>query len=243
MNDDAPQHLLTKYVFIDAEAFRKAQFDWTGRTLSKLVEFAEEGHLHLLTTEVTKIEIRSQLREVLGYAAAALKKHDIVLRQVGAEAALAAIPDDNKAIASLDTAFEQFLKSTKAINVPLCADLSALFSDYFARRPLSARRKNRNFRMPSPSHRCWRGARKSAPRPTLYPAIPILKRAVRRRAHFFHAASVADIISQATVSRELHEALEKALAESDQLSDLLTEQIKDMDLESARGLSQLVATR
>ena len=41
MNDSDPvQHLLTRYVFIDTEAFRKARFDWTGRMLSKLVEFA-----------------------------------------------------------------------------------------------------------------------------------------------------------------------------------------------------------
>jgi hypothetical protein len=80
MTDSDPvQHLLTRYVFIDTEAFRKARFDWTGRMLSKLVEFARQGHLRLLTTEVTKGEVTSQLREVLVEAVAAVKKHEIVI--------------------------------------------------------------------------------------------------------------------------------------------------------------------
>jgi hypothetical protein len=85
MTDSDPvQHLLTRYVFIDTEAFRKARFDWTCKTLSKLVEFARQGHLHLLTTEVTKGEVTSQLRELLADAAASVKKHEIVLQQAGA---------------------------------------------------------------------------------------------------------------------------------------------------------------
>jgi hypothetical protein len=43
VSDESPaQHLVTKYVFIDTEAFRKEGFDWTGKTLSRLVEFAKQ---------------------------------------------------------------------------------------------------------------------------------------------------------------------------------------------------------
>jgi hypothetical protein len=49
-------------VFIDTEAFRQAQFDWNGKALSKLVQFAKEGHLRLLTTDITKREVRSHLQ-------------------------------------------------------------------------------------------------------------------------------------------------------------------------------------
>jgi hypothetical protein len=134
-DSDPAQHLLTRYVFIDTEAFRKARFDWTGKTLSRLVEFARQGHLHLLTTEVTKGEVTSQLREVLADAAASMKKHEIVLQQAGVGEALTTIAATDTAITALDAAFEKFLKDTKAIDVPLSADLSALLGDYFARRP------------------------------------------------------------------------------------------------------------
>ena len=96
MSDNNPaQYLLTKYVFIDTEAFRKEGFDWTGKTLSKLIEFARQGHLRLLTTEVTKREITSQLHEMLAEATAALKKYEVVLRQAGPGEVFTTIFDDS----------------------------------------------------------------------------------------------------------------------------------------------------
>ena len=45
--------LQTPYVFIDTEAFVRAQYDWDGRILSKLVQFAKKRGLRLLTTDIT----------------------------------------------------------------------------------------------------------------------------------------------------------------------------------------------
>jgi hypothetical protein len=227
MSDNSPvQHLLTRYVFIDTEAFRKARFDWTGRLLSKLVEFAKQGHLHLLSTEVTKAEITSQLREVLAEAAPAVKKHDIVLQQAGAGEALAAIADANTASAALDAAFEKFLRDTKAIDVPLSADLSTLFGDYFARRPPFSEKKKHEFpdAVTIASRFAW--CAEKCTTAYIVSGDPDLKACCSPSGPLFYAASVGDIISQATVSRELHQALEKALRENERLSDELADQIK-----------------
>jgi hypothetical protein len=212
MNDSGPvQHLLTKYVFIDTEAFRKARFDWIGKTLTRLVELARQGHLHLLTTEVTKREITSQLREAFAEAVESLKKHEIILQQVGAAEALTAIADENTAIPALDAAFEKFLKDAKAIDVPLSADLSALFDGYFARRPPFSAKKKSEFpdAVTIASLLAWCEKRHA----TAYvvSADPDLKACCSPSGPLFYAASAGDIISQATVSKELHEALEKAL--------------------------------
>jgi hypothetical protein len=235
MNDSSPvQHLLTRYVFIDTEAFRKARFDWTGKTLSRLVEYARQGHLHLLTTEVTKGEVTSQLREVLADAAASVKKHEVVLRQAGAGEALTTIAGTDTAIAALDAAFEKFLKDTKAINVPLSADLSALLGDYFARRPPFSAKKKSEFpdAVTIASLLAWCAKRRA----TAYVVSgdPDLKACCSASGPLFYAASVGDIISQATVFRELHEALEKALCENERLSDALADQIRKMELETVR---------
>jgi hypothetical protein len=81
MTDSNPiQHLRTKCVFIDTEASRKARFDWTGRPLSKLVEFAKQDHLQILITEVTIGEVKSQLGEVLAEVAVSMKKHERLCR-------------------------------------------------------------------------------------------------------------------------------------------------------------------
>ena len=236
MNDSDPvQHLLTRYVFIDTEAFRKARFDWSGKTLSKLVEFARQGHLHLLTTEVTKGEIKSQLREALADAAASVKKHEVVLQQAGAGEALATIADADIAIAALDAAFEKFLKDTKAIDVPLTADLSALLGDYFARRPPFSAKKKSEFpdAVTIASLLAWCAKRRA----TAYVVSgdPDLKACCSESGPLFYAVSVGDIISQATVSKELHEALEKALCADDRLTEELADQIKNMELVPVRG--------
>jgi hypothetical protein len=223
MNDGSPrQHLLTKYVFIDTEAFRKARFDWSGRILSKLVEFAKQGYLHLLTSEVIKGEVISQLHDGLADALASMRKHEIILRQAGAGEAFTAIEDVDKAFPAVDAAFEKFLKDTRAINVPLSADLSALFSHYFARRPPFSAKKKSEFpdAVTIASLLAWCKEKRA----TAYVVSgdPDLKACCSPSGPLFHAASVTDIISQATVSGELHEALQKALIENERLTDALS---------------------
>ena len=56
---------------------------------------------------------------------------------------------------------------------------------------------------------------------------PDLKECCSEAGPLFYAASVRDVISQATVSKELHGALETALCESDRLRWELIDQIKD----------------
>jgi predicted nucleic acid-binding protein len=236
MTDSDPiQHLPTRYVFIDTEAFRKARFDWTGKTLSKLVEFARRGHSRLLTTEVTKHEVVYQLREVLADAAEAVKKHEILLRQTGAGEALTTIADTDTAIAALDAAFEKFLKDTKAIEVPLSADLSALFGDYFARRPPFSTKKKSEFpdAVTIASLLAWCAEKDT----TAYVVSGDrdLKACCSQSGPLLYAASVGDIISQATVSRELREALEKVLCANDRLTEELADQIKNMELVPVHG--------
>jgi hypothetical protein len=235
MTDGAQnQHLQTKYVFVDAESFRRARFDWTGRALSKLVEFAKHGHVQLLITDVTIGEVQSQLREVLTEAVASMKKHEAVLQQIGALQD-AKMEDDSGALA-LDAAFDKFLKDTKSINVPLSIDVGALVGDYFARRPpFSAKKK---FEFPDAiviaSLLAWCAKRRT--KAYVVSADPDLKACCSTPSSpLLYAASVADIISQANVSKELHDALENALKANERLNDELADEIKSMELVGSRG--------
>src|SRR5205807_1448627 len=53
----------------------------------------------------------------------------------------------------------------------------------------------------------------------------------------FHANSIMEIISSATVSQELHDALKKALNGSKYLSDTLAEKIKELDVTVERPVT------
>ena len=221
------QHLQTKYVFVDTEAFRRAQFHWKGKALSKLVKFAKEGHLHLLTTDITKREVRSHLQEWLIEATNAVKKHEIVLGQLG-NTDITMTLSDSGAFRKLDAAFEHFLKATKAIDVPTAATLDGIFSDYFARRPPFSDKKKAEFpdAVVIASLRAW--CAKQNAKAYVVSGDPDLKECCSTSGPLLHSPSIEDIVSQATVSKELHDALERVLFESEELSESLADQLREL---------------
>jgi hypothetical protein len=91
-------HLRTKYVFIDTQGFRKARCDWNGRLLSKVAEFAKEGQLRLLVTDVTIGEVKSQIRELVKEATDSLRKHRAILDQLAISLAIDRLGDHTAAI-------------------------------------------------------------------------------------------------------------------------------------------------
>jgi len=85
----AEKYLLTKYVFVDTEAFRRAQYDWDGKVLSKLARFAKDGHVRLLITDITIREVCSQLGEWKAEAMNAVRKYEVVFGQLQESGAVA----------------------------------------------------------------------------------------------------------------------------------------------------------
>lgn len=65
-------------------------------------------------------------------------------------------------------------------------------------------------------------------------ADPDLKACCVRDGPLIWAESIGDLISKATVSKELHDALVTAITESETLGDMLSEQLKEFDVEVAR---------
>jgi hypothetical protein len=144
-NEARGPQLRTKYVFIDTQAFRKARFHWSGRLLSKVAEFAKQGQLRLLVTDVTVGEVKSQLEELVTEANSSLLKHAGMLEQLGASVAIERVRDQAAALSALAAAFDQFLRETDAVNVPLISDVKGVLDDYFARRPPFSSKKKAEF--------------------------------------------------------------------------------------------------
>lgn len=151
MNESVPgsknvsPNLRTRFVFVDTQALRKARFDWNGRTLSKLVEFAKAGHLRLLVTDIAVGEVKSQLRELLAEASSSVTKHSGILEQLGASTTVERMKDQTAALTTLEAAFDAFLRHTNAVNVPLISDVRSVLEDYFARRPPFSTKKKAEF--------------------------------------------------------------------------------------------------
>jgi hypothetical protein len=226
-NENRGQHLRTQFVFIDTQAFRKARFDWSGRWLSRLVELARKGQLRLLVTDVTVREVKSQLREVLTEANASLTKHAGLLQQLGASLAVDRVRDESTAIGTLEAAFDQFLQDSKAINIPSISDVTDVLDDYFAQRPPFSTKKKSEFpdAISIASVRLW--CKQNSATAYIVSEDGDLRACCSESGPLFHAESIKDIISHATVSQQVHEALEEALKGSEDLSNTLAEKIKE----------------
>jgi hypothetical protein len=235
-------HLRTKFVFIDAQAFRKARCDWNGRSFSAFADLAKQGRLSLLVTDVTVREVKSQLQELLAEVTSSLLKHRGILGQLGAISAVDCVKNQAGALRTLETEFDEFLKRTKSIIVPLIADVKGVLDDYFARRPPFSNKKKAEFpdAITIASIRRWCEQNRSMA--YVVSEDSDLRGCCSQAGPLLHAESVSQIISQATVSQQLHDALEVALRASDYLSKRSIDEIEGMDVDFRRSSSSGKAT-
>lgn len=226
------QDLQTPYVFIDTEAFIRAQCDWDGKLLTRLVHFTNQGSLRLLTTEITKREVCAYLDERLLEAINAAKKHAVVFTQVGTGEVVEKLTDSD-ASRKLKQAFEEFLSVTHAVDVPIAVSVDQLFTDYFGSEPPFSNRKKSEFpdAVVIASLRAW--CVKTKGRVYVVSNDRDLESCCSASGPLIHAASIEDIISRATVSQELRDALQEALSECEGLNDCLSEKLRKLTV--ARG--------
>jgi hypothetical protein len=127
-----PKELETHYAFLDTQAYFEHRFDWSGRILGKLAQFGREGDLKLLTTDVTKREVRAQLAELVSDINDRLQKSRPILEQLGLGHS---ISDISVATSTLFEKFEQFLERSGTTTIPTSNDATSILDDYFERRP------------------------------------------------------------------------------------------------------------
>ncbi|MGE0851987.1 MAG: hypothetical protein AB7O44_20610 [Hyphomicrobiaceae bacterium] len=116
-DEDQDFDLKTPFVFIDTQSYTELRLDWASRSLKRLQELTQAGTLKLLTTTITKREVRERLAERLAEALAALKKADPLLRQLEIFTAEQFSPD--AALQRLVANFEEFLTACHAQCIPL----------------------------------------------------------------------------------------------------------------------------
>ena len=144
-DDNNSAQLETDVIFIDTEIFVREKFDWNSSSFTRLKELVKEKHLRVLTTSITKMEVMRKQREALDNAAKSVKKHEVILGQLGVSTATGALNAPNAA-SELESQFETFLTDIKAREVSLHADLDSLFKNISPRRRHSVRGRNPNFR-------------------------------------------------------------------------------------------------
>lgn len=226
--------LQTKFVFIDSEAFRAAQFDWAGRRLSKLLELAKGGHIVLLTTGITKREVKAQFRELVKDASGAVNKVRVVLEQLGFAEIIAGV-NASSAADKLDAAFARFLTEAQVIEVPVTATVDGLFDDYFAHRPpFGDKKKKAEFPDAAvvASLRSWCESRMT--KAYVVSRDPDLKDCCAEGGPLFSSESISDLLTKANATKELYDALSTAIGANEYVSDRLAEQVKEEEINTGR---------
>ncbi|MGY8679070.1 PIN domain-containing protein [Bradyrhizobium sp. UFLA05-153] len=223
----------TDVIFIDTEVFVREKFDWNSNSFTRLKELVKTGHLHVLTTSITKNEVMRKHREALDNAAKSVKKHEIILGQLGASTASEAL-NAPSAVTELEVLFQQFLTDIKAREVPLHANLDRLFEDYFAQTPPFSGGKKSEFpdAIVLSSLRNWC----SQSRKIIYAVSgdPDFKIACDEGGHLLHVERLGDVISMATVTKQVHDDLLKFVTDSEYLASRLLEELKGCDVKFGR---------
>ncbi|QOZ74960.1 hypothetical protein XH83_05620 [Bradyrhizobium sp. CCBAU 53351] len=224
MTDSGEAQLDTDIIFIDTETFVREKFDWNSVAFSRLKELVKAGHLRVLTTSITKKEVARKQQEALDNAAKSVKKHEVILGQLGGSVATEAI-NSPSAAAALEALFEKFLEDVKAREIPLQADLEKLFDDYFAQTPPFSGGKKSEFpdAVVLISLRKWRADRHQ--KIYVISGDPDMKAACGEGSDLLHVERLADVISMATVTKQVHDDLLKFLAESEHLALSLSDEL------------------
>jgi PIN domain len=215
---DRENELRTDLVFIDTEVFTREKLDWESKSLTKLAVLVKSGHLKVLTTSITKMEVKARIADSLTNAANALKKHDVVLRQLAQD-----VDIRDSALHDLVRKFDEYLMLVRAREVPLTADLTELFDAYFARKPPFSEKKKSEFpdAVVAASLRSYILGSRSA---YVVSADPDWAECCDGE-KLIHVNSIAEIISKATVARAIHDQLLSFVREHQYLDDVLREKL------------------
>jgi hypothetical protein len=126
-------------VFLDAQAFENASFNFASKQLTALKKHLESGRLRLVITDITVSEVKSRIAKTVANEVAAQKKFSKVARILrSSETGRSVLTelDEGKIVKELVDAFDQFLAEHKADLIDTTAnDAGPVFERYFAGKP------------------------------------------------------------------------------------------------------------
>jgi hypothetical protein len=166
-----------------------------------------------------------KIREALDNAAKSVKKHEIILGQLGVPTATEKANASNAAT-DLQSLFDRFLKDVRASEVPLSVNLDDLCDSYFQEKPPFSGKKKSEFpdAIVLSSLRDW----SSQKRKKVYAVSgdEDFKASCGNEGNLIHAESLRAVISMATVTKRVQNDLRKFLDNSKSLKSRLSEELR-----------------
>lgn len=228
--------LKAEFGYIDASVYRALQFEWDGHWLAALADLAKRGLIRVIVTEVTRREVASLIREFWLETSKAVRKYANPLRQLGFQEIVDPISDERACVARMTDQFEQWLRRAKAMTCDYPPDVDAILEDYFlGNPPFALGKKKAEFpdAIVASMLRAWSATTKQST--YVISQDGDLKSCCSPEGPLFHAASVGEVISHATASVELHEAVTQTLAEGDRFLHAVSDLVTALPVKVERG--------
>jgi hypothetical protein len=238
-DNSTTDQLETDQVFVDTQAFFRERFNWRSKSCARLKELVRSGQVQVLTTSVTRSEVRSKIKESLDHARAALRKHDVVLGQLGSANAVTAL-EAAEAETRLQALFDLFMDDVKAVEVPLSRAVDKIFDDYFHERPPFSAKKKSEFPDAFVVSSLQERARTTGKKIYVVSGDADMRACCTHAQELLIVEGLSEIISKATVTKTLHDSLLSFFKSSDYLKDKLTECLGQADI-AVRGGSRAFA--
>lgn len=218
--------LHAQYAYIDTSCFEDEDFDWKGRSISRLSTLVNAGEITLLTTKITKHEINRRLSK-------AIDKIELDLRSVksGIMKTLqrhGVSPISNSSNVKKDSVeeFGNFIKEHKFLLIPLTRDVDAIVSQWSENSPPFSKDKSNEFKdaIVIQSVREWAVA--NSQKTYLVASDGDWKDCCTDADLFIHRNSVDELISDARNLMRGREELRKSLMQNGHFLSELSKLIK-----------------
>ena len=131
----ATDRLKTDAVWIDADVYRAARFDWGSRQFTELTALAGRGLIQVIETEITRREIMSLMREMWLETSKAVQSNAAAMKQLGLQDAVAVLSDEEASLKAMVSAYDWWLIGCRRHRCTSKPDLDAVLENYFEGRP------------------------------------------------------------------------------------------------------------
>lgn len=207
--------MLAHAVYVDASVYRALQFDWNGRWLGALGDLVQRGLLRLVVTEINKREVAAHLREVWAEASKPVRSSKISLQQMGLDNAARILADENACVGKMIAVFETWLRVHRAWLCKYEPTIQAVLDGYFdGRAPFGTGRKKHEFPDAIVALQLRNWCEATGQKVYVVSQDGDLKSCCSHDGPLVYAPTIAEVVSHATVSVAVHNAVVEAVRES-----------------------------
>lgn len=236
-NENRMYRLHAQYAYIDTSCFEDEDFDWKGRSISRLSTLVNAGEITLLIIDVTRHEINRRLSKVIDKVELELRRVKSGIMKTLQRHGVTPISNSLTIKEDMIKEFRDFIEEHKFLHVPLTRDIDTIVSQHFQNNPPFSKGKPNEFKdaIVIQSVREWAIAKNQ--KTYLVASDGDWKNCCADAGPFIYRSSVDELISDARDLMRGREELRKSLMQNDHFLSELPELIRALPFDISLPVS------